>query len=59
MNQPEEDRRREARIETLGHQLVLATELTERARLWREMRAEIEARSIEMVQRMERERGLS
>lgn len=57
MNQTEEDRLREAKIEDLGRQLVLATNLVERARLWREMRAEIEAKFIEQSWRFEQERG--
>jgi hypothetical protein len=61
MNAPEqsaEDAAREARIESLGQRMVMSADLTERAHLWREMRAEIEARSVEQVIRMEREKGL-
>ena len=61
MNAPEqsaEDAAREARIESLGQRMVMSNDLTERAQLWREMRAEIEARSVEQVIRMEREKGL-
>jgi hypothetical protein len=54
-----EDAAREARIQKLGDAMVMATDLTERARLWREMRAEIEARSVEQVLRMEKARGLA
>lgn len=52
-----EDVIREARIEKLGAEMVMCSDLTERARLWREMRAEIEALRIEQSLRAERARG--
>ena len=52
------DQLRERRIEDLGHQLVLAPDLTERARLWRELRAEIAKRSPAQVRKMEAQKGL-
>jgi hypothetical protein len=53
------DAEREARIEQLGAAMVLATDLTERARLWRRMRTEILARSENQIARMEAQKGLS
>jgi len=38
--------------------MILATDLTERARLWRRMRVEILARSENQIHRMEAEKGL-
>jgi hypothetical protein len=53
------DAEREARIEQLGAAMVLATDLTERARLWRRMRVEILARSENQIARMEAQKGLA
>jgi hypothetical protein len=62
MNGPDqklsEDAAREARIEQIGASMVLSSDLTERARLWRELKAEIMARSPAQVLRLEREKGL-
>lgn len=52
------DEEREKRIETLGAALVIANDLTERARLWRRLKDEIAARSPNQVRRMERQQGL-
>lgn len=52
------DEEREARIEHLGAAMVLAADLTERARLWRRLKDEIAARSPAQVRKMEQERGL-
>ncbi|HEX7911743.1 MAG TPA: hypothetical protein VF534_27130 [Paraburkholderia sp.] len=62
MNAPEyqiSDAEREKRIEELGAAMVLATDLTERARLWRRMRTEILARSENQIARMEAAKGLN
>lgn len=62
MNSPDqsaEDAAREARIEQLGATMVLCTDITERARLWRQMKDEIQHRSTSQVAKMEREKGLS
>lgn len=53
------DADREARIESLGAAMVLSTDLTERASLWRRMREEIALRSPEQIRKMEQERGLA
>lgn len=53
------DAERERRIETLGAAMVMATDLTERASLWRRMREEIKLRSAEQVARMEKQKGLA
>ncbi|MFM0141777.1 hypothetical protein [Paraburkholderia sp. RL18-085-BIA-A] len=53
------DEEREARIEQLGAALVLCTDLTERASLWRRLKAEIQARSSAQVAKMEFEKGLN
>ena len=53
------DAEREKRIETLGAAMVLATDLTERARLWRRLRTEILARSENQIARMEARMGLA
>lgn len=52
------DNEREARIELLGHAIVLETDLVKRARMWREMRELILGRSLAQVQRMETQKGL-
>lgn len=62
MNAPEyqiNDADREARIELLGAAMILATDPTERARLWRRMRTEILARSESQIARMEAAKGLA
>jgi hypothetical protein len=53
------DAEREARIETLGAAMVMCTDLTERASLWRRLRAEILARSPAQVAKMEAQKGLT
>lgn len=53
------DEERERQIETLGAALVMSADLTERARIWRQLKAEIVARSPEQVVRMEKRMGLS
>ena len=53
------DAEREKRIEELGAAMVLATDITERARLWRRMRTEILARSENQIHRMESQKGLN
>jgi hypothetical protein len=61
MNAPEistEDAAREARIEQLGAAMVLSSDLVERARLWRQMKDEIQHRSRAQIERMENDRGL-
>ncbi|KAA1012993.1 hypothetical protein FVF58_09380 [Paraburkholderia panacisoli] len=52
------DEERESRIEQLGAAMVLATDLTERARLWRRLKDEIAARSPAQVVKMEAQKGL-
>lgn len=52
------DQDRERRIEELGAAMVMSTDLTERASLWRRLKTEIAARSPEQVRKMEAERGL-
>ncbi|WP_109477677.1 hypothetical protein [Paraburkholderia sp. C35] len=62
MNAPDqstEDAAREARIEQLGAQMVLSSDLVERARLWCSMKDEIAHRSKAQIERMEKERGLT
>ena len=63
MNGPDqklsEDAAREARIEQIGASMVLSTDLTERARLWRDLKAEIAARSPAQIRLMERAKGLA
>jgi hypothetical protein len=62
MNAPDQtitDEQREARIETLGAAMVMCTDLTERASLWRRLRAEILARSPAQVAKMEAQKGLT
>lgn len=53
------DEEREARIEQLGAAMVLASDLAERARLWRRLKDEIAARSPAQIKRMELDRGLA
>lgn len=53
------DAEREARIEQLGAAMVLAQDLTERARLWRRLKDEIKARSPAQIKRMESDKGLA
>lgn len=52
------DKERERRIEELGAAMVLSTDLTERASLWRRLKSEIAARSPEQVRKMEAQQGL-
>lgn len=52
------DEQREKNIEQIGAAMVLSSDLTERARLWRRLKDEIAARSPAQVRRMEREQGL-
>jgi hypothetical protein len=62
MNAPDQmsdDAAREARIERIGACMVLSADLTERARLWRELKAEIAARSPAQIQTMEKAKGLA
>jgi len=58
-DQISEDEAREARIEQLGASMVLSSDLTERARLWRELKTEIAARSPAQIRLMERAKGLA
>jgi hypothetical protein len=53
------DEEREARIEQLGAAMVLSSDLTERARLWRRLKDEIAARSPAQIRRMELDKGLA
>jgi hypothetical protein len=53
------DQAREERIADLGNKMVLAETMELRAALWRQLRAEIAARSPAVVRQMEEQRGLT
>ncbi len=53
------DAQREKHIEELGAAMVLCTDLTERASLWRRLKAEIQARSPAQIRAMEKAKGLA
>jgi hypothetical protein len=52
------DEQRKKNIEALGAAMVLSSDMTERASLWRRLKEEIASRSAAQVARMEREKGL-
>ncbi|WP_155635574.1 hypothetical protein [Burkholderia territorii] len=52
------DKEREARIDRLGAEMVMANSPAERQRIWLDLKREISGRSQAQVQRMERQKGL-